>query len=481
MIRALDSERDVIGWMLCDPQISKQGVNILFPHAFYEEPLRAIFEVMVHLVKMNAPVDYITVKQELEVKGEWGKVAEPIKACMTPQASLDHFEFHASRVRSAYYARQIVAKAIALKETPEDLTLVESLQRLALARASEGAEGYFNFSKDLPAYIDAIQTPAAKVLINTGFPGLDELLGGLKQGDLMTVSARPGGGKTAFATKIATNVADAGLTVFFFTTEMQKYQFVNRVMPFKARIPAWRFRKSLLEADHWTQLNDTCSNMNGKFNLWISDKPRPGLGDIKKAAVKIKPQLMIVDYLQRCEKPSGENVTRATDAFMGGLKTIAIEHGLVMILGCQMNRSVDREEKPRLSDLRDSGAIEAESDQVLLLHNTNKEKDLEKLEITGLLEKNRHGWNGTANFVLDRNYVELMENENESSSDVGPGSRTVTQGGSLRAQGQKSSGKQPGNNAFFGGQSNKNDPAQSHGLERKDKLAADAYQSEEYE
>ncbi|MBI3549449.1 MAG: AAA family ATPase [Elusimicrobia bacterium] len=442
MTEALESERGVLGLCLVWGELAPEIRDALTPEMFRDSRHREVFTSVLELLKSQGAVDELSVTQALKAAGQLGEIGGPTfidEICRT-RIQKEHLSYHLGQVKRAHYADRMAILAGELAKDPSDECLAE-LQKLAILRSQADGQRIFDLSRNLPDYLDAMDK-GREPTIETGLQELDRLLGGLKRGDLFTVSARPGGGKTAFLTRVAVNVAERGLSVLIFSTEMQAAQFVGRVLPAMAGVSAWKFRKGSIAGDDRQRLTEACAGIHGKLKIHVIDKARPDLGDVRAAIARVKPDVVICDYLQRFAKPRAENTTREIDAFMTGLKTIAIESKVVIFLGCQMNRIVDRDDggTPKLSDLRDGGAIEAEADQVLLLSRKTKDTMAPVTEIVGHLEKNRHGFTGAVSFALNRELVDFGEMEPENA----PNFKKVP----------------------------------SHGLVRKEAMAADAYMRE---
>ena len=420
---SIDSERAALGSALIDSPSAGQLAASLEADMFYSDAYRTIFEAIKRVRERRDPVDVISVANELRTMGKLEDLGgmpalfELIQGASTHH----HMGYYISAVKNIYYSRLIKNLALNLASDPNEET-INKIQSAAVARAGVTSVKYFDFSKDLPDYMEQLENQKGlEGGFNTGLDNLDGMLNGLHRGDLMVVAARPGGGKTAMMTKFAANFADAGLKVVVFSTEMPINQFVNRVIPFKARIEAGKMRRNNLSAHDFTRISDACSKMHGKYQLFVSDLARPGIPDIKQALIAIKPDIMIVDYLQRCYKPKAENNTRSVDEFMAQLKTLAKEHQAVVVLGCQLNRIVDRGDgAPRLSDLRDSGAIEAEADQVILLSTEayDRKNPPTSVVITADVAKNRHGEGGAVELYFHRSFVDIAEHPPEFGANA---------------------------------------------------------------
>lgn len=463
-----DYERAALGAMIVWGELVPDALKSLEPGMFTHAYLPSIVSAMGTLVASGKPVDWVTLPEALRAQGS----SEPPKGwpvfmselCHDRGGSSKHIDYYVSEIRRAYFGRQIIALAKQIAEDPDVPEVVEQLQKTAVARDAEVMAKCFDFTKDLGSYLDGLEPKkSANATVRVGMESLDEILGGLRPGDLMAVAGRPGGGKTALMTKIGVNVAKTGVKVAIFSTEMRATQFVDRVMAFSARVPAWRFRAMRFEEEHWRLLRDACAEMHA-HQLWVFDDPRPSINSIRSVVLKFRPTVLIVDYLQRCARPKAENVTRSTDEFMTQLKSLCMEYAAIGIIGCQLSRAVDRDNgPPRLADLRDSGAIEAECDQVVLLQNNQG-------DIRAYVEKNRHGPTGVANLILDKQFVDIREATDGNHDQVDGGGAKRTNPTDALWQSDKSASRKEVLPSMG--------PVPQHGLNRKDLMAGNAYQPE---
>ena len=414
------SEQFVLGCCLLSQELAANAKNTILPEMFEKGYHADIFNSICGVLLSGGKPDIISVTQTVLCIGgvAGGKRYNDADAlrkylcdCAEIPVAMEHFDYHIREVKRAYYWRKIASQAVVVANDASDDNIAE-MQRLAVARSLEDAKSYFHFKRDMPDILSLFEQVSADDTVDTGFVSLDGILKGLRPGELLTVGGRPGGGKTALLTKLALNFAGLwGKRVFMFTTEMTEHEFLRRVIPIRARIEAWKLRKiKHMTPSDYGKMTAACEAMYENLDIFCSGNPRPSLADIRGALVKTKPHILIVDYLQRCAKPKAENVTRQIDAFMTELKSLCLEHRVIGVLGCQMSRSVDHSSgTPRLSDLRDSGSIEAESDQVILLHTAHDKAHESRREIEAHIEKNRHGAMGKAVLMLDAEYVDMTD------------------------------------------------------------------------
>lgn len=430
MLNAVESEAVILAWCMLDSVLCRETKDSVEPDFFWADAHKRVFEAIASLMETGTPVDSVTVSQVMRDRDTLGQLEDGLVGIERQAIVREHFSHHLAAVRSAYFGRRIIQESHRLIANPEDLDILAGIQRLALARETVEGESIFNLAKDLPGYLDYIdEAKNHQQTFNTGFSHLDKILNVARVGDLTTVAGRPGGGKSALMVELAFNLAKSGSRVLMFSSEMSRYQVVDRIMPIRSSVFAYKFRKRNFDEPDYARIKEVCADLHGKISIFVDDNPRPGMLEFYRDTARIKPNVVIVDYLQRCKRPRAENMTRSTDEFMTALKTFSLESKVWTILGCQMNRTVDRLGEPTLSDLRDSGAIESESDQVILLHTEGKRSIEEDMKIKAIIGKNRHGACGFSKLAIDKNFANIKEiEENDNARTDGAGSESAVPG-----------------------------------------------------
>ena len=229
---------------------------------------------------------------------------------------------------------------------------------------------------------------------------LDEKLGGLRRRELVSIGAYTSHGKSLLAGTLAIRLASQG-RVCYFTTEMNAVQFYTlRVAPFVYAISSSSLRHANLNTEEWGKLKNLPA-----LNLWYCDLPSPTLAQIAEICMSIKPDIVIVDHLNRCRTEKAETRTQGIADFLIGIKTLALEQNMVSIVTAQLNRASQMGTSPGLFHFRDSGAIEMESDVAILLDK----KDETGTKIDALIAKNRHGPKSAFDLTMDVERMVVVE------------------------------------------------------------------------
>jgi replicative DNA helicase len=245
----------------------------------------------------------------------------------------------------------------------------------------------------------------------SGYRDLDRLTSGFQPGNLIIVAARPSMGKSALALCMAANIAvRENIPVGLFTLEMSKAEVTQRLMCSEAKVESQRLRNGKLAPDDWPRLTAACDKL-AKAPIYVDDTGSITMMEIRSKARRLKSRepnlgLIVVDYLQlmRAEHPSGNRVEDVSE-FSRGLKRLAREMKCPVIAVAQLSRAVEQrpDKRPVLSDLRESGQIEADADCVLVLYRDDYyDHDSERPgEMDIIVRKNRQGRLGQITTRID--------------------------------------------------------------------------------
>ena len=237
--------------------------------------------------------------------------------------------------------------------------------------------------------------------LRTGITSIDNKIVGIFNGDLFVLAARPGMGKTSLAVQIAENINNA----FVFCFEMRSRNLYARSISARAQIEAWKIKSRKMSEDEIERVIKIRENIAGK-NIRISKESdfNKMMLVMRQEVKKNEPSIIIIDYLQRIAGLKGYSEHLRIAEITKTLKNFALDHDIPIILLSQLSRANDKENRePQLSDLRDSGAIEADADEVMFLHE-NKDK-----QFMLIIAKNRDGRTGkieTMRFVKQFTYFE---------------------------------------------------------------------------
>jgi replicative DNA helicase len=379
----LKAERAVLGAVLVNPALIFE-VPDLRPEAFFREGHRAIWRVMRGLAEKSEAIDTLTVRVALGSALE--EVGGPayISGLTDGVPRSSNIKFYARVVHeSAQLRGQIHAATVLLNRSYEvgaDAgAILNDAQRLLVELSQEtGGKGLVGAEEAvagvLPLVERILETKAPVVGLATGYADLDRLTRGLRPGELILLAARPSMGKTSLVGNIAQRVAKRGETVAFFSLEMSRDDVTLRLLASEAGLDFHRLMSGWISQSDYAELNAAITTV-GRYALHIDDGAAPSLlgitGQCRRLAMQHGLSLVILDYLQLMPVPKAENRNVAIAEISRGLKHLARELAVPVIALSQLSRDIEKrggDKKPQLSDLRDSGALEQDADQVWFIH-----------------------------------------------------------------------------------------------------------------
>ncbi len=408
--QAVDVEKRVIGAILLDSEAIGLALELINADDFYLEKHRAIFEAGMELFEKNIPIDVITVKdalqkaQKLDLAGGENYLMEISMEIV----SSAHIEQHCQIVKEKGLLRRLISTATGILEKAYDETLPPG-------EIMDSAEGeIYNISE---SNIKTGFQPIKKILTDTfkliesyskgeimgvasGLKDLDQMTSGFQKTDLIILAGRPSMGKTALALSMLSNAAIRyNKTVAFFSLEMGREQLVQRVLCREAKINMHLLRTGKLPRHDFPKLAQAAGSI-GETKVFIDDHPALNILELRAKCRRLKIQhgldMIMVDYLQLMSGAGKvENRQQEISQISRGLKGLAKELEVPVIALSQLSRAVETrggEGEPKLSDLRESGAIEQDADLVMFIYRDevyNKEAEKGKAKI--ILAKQRNG------------------------------------------------------------------------------------------
>lgn len=302
-------------------------------------------------------------------------------------------------------------------------------------KLSEYINSETEFTKDSTKQISELVAPTIESILttrdsggiigtSTGFKSIDRALGGLLKGSLTIIGARPAMGKTAFALNMAEGAAaKTGLPVLIISLEMNNEMLVKRMFAKASLIDAGKLRDGSLSPEDLNVLNSAADKLS-KMPLWFDDTPIQSFSDIRARALKLKRQrgkigLVLIDYLGLIETGNERNSNRVNEVskISRGLKVLSKEIDAPIVALAQLNRGVEQrtDKRPMLSDLRDSGSIEQDADNVMFLYRDDyynapedqNDDDISQVEF--IVAKNRNGKRGTIKLAFDKRHNLMSE------------------------------------------------------------------------
>jgi len=388
----LDAEQSLLGGILVDPEALNKIVDIVDVDDFYREDHRTIFQLVIDLYEKNEPIDLLTVSSMARDKGlteKMGGVANLSRLVdgMPTSANIAHY---ARMVKEKALLRNLMHVATDIVERGYEVdtnvdTFIDEAERMIFQIAEKKYRPSFFSIKDLVwesmKTIESLKSRVDGITgVATGFTDLDRMTGGLQPADLIVVAGRPSMGKTSFALNIAQYAAVAGdgettLPVGVFSLEMSKEQLAMRLLSSEAEVEFFKIRSGGLKEEERTSLGRAAGKLYGA-PLYIDDTPALSILDLRARARRLKKEhglaLLVVDYLQlmRGRTTSLDRREQEISEISRSLKALAKELNVPVIAISQLNRMVEQREdkRPRLSDLRESGAIEQDADVIIFIY-----------------------------------------------------------------------------------------------------------------
>lgn len=422
--QAKELEEAILGALMLEKDAYSLVSDILKPDSFYDTIHQTIYRAIVNLAARQAPVDMLTVVEQLKKDGELEMVGGPVYIAQLTEkvASAAHIEFHARIIAQKYLARELISfSSNVTNKAFDETTDVDDLMQEAESKLFEISQG--NVKKDVtqinPVIKEALQLleiaanrPEGLSGLQTGFTPLDKITSGWQNSDLVIIAARPAMGKTAFVLSMAKNMAVSyNYPVALFSLEMSNVQLVNRLIVNTCEIPGEKIKNGQLLPYEWEQLDFKIKELYDA-PLFIDDTPSLSVFELRTKARRLVREhgikMIIIDYLQLMNASGMNYGSREQEVSMisRSLKGLAKELNIPIIALSQLNRGVEGRagaegKRPQLSDLRESGAIEQDADMVCFIHRPEYYKILEDDKgnsLIGLAEiiiaKHRNGATG---------------------------------------------------------------------------------------
>ena len=406
----LGAESAVLSAVLLSREVLDKVQPIVSADHFYSDANRKIFEAFVDLSANGRPIDILTVRSWLDDRGLLQRVggARYLAEILDAVPAVSNVDDYAKRIKEKWRLRELISAC--RRVAAEGYGTVEDVQKFI-----DGAEqSVYDIARTpesttiLPIK-DVIQ--ATFVRLNdslkrgnritgtpTGFSRLDKLTGGLNEGDLVIVAARPGMGKTSLVLNMAVNVAlpklvksedgeggestrqEEGAGVAVFSLEMPREQLAARLLCAEGRVDVSKVRQGFLQRDDWSRLTKAAGEL-AKLPIWIDDTSDLSILDLRAKVRRIQSMqgdrcrlgLVMIDYLQLMSgNPKVTSREQQISEISRNLKKLAKDLSVPVVALSQLNRAVEtrgtKDKRPQLSDLRESGAIEQDADTIVFIY-----------------------------------------------------------------------------------------------------------------
>lgn len=441
-----EAERGVLGSILLDPAnaIDKCLAKRLGSDSFYDRRHQALFEQMVEMSQANKAMDAITIAEWLKAHNALEKVGGYDYLVQLQDSTLvpAHVEFYCDIVQEKSLYRRLIDHSnnvidSAYKGEEEASLLVSNAEASLFELGNHGGAKIPDWNDSLKEVFSEIQKDPNDIDhgVTTGYKGLNERLRGLAKTDMIVLAARPAMGKTSLAMNIAENAAlgklakgGKGVPVGIFSLEMSREQLVRRMLFSNARVSMQAVQKNLTGENNM-RLTEAMDRLM-KANIYIDDTPGLEAVELRSRARRMKSrydvELIVIDYLQlmNYSKFSKDGRQRETMAISGAIKAMAKELEVPVMVLSQLSRATEGrgDNVPKLSDLRDSGAIEQDADVVLLLYRPSyykhgDERDSDNRAVVDVA-KFRHGETGDVQMSFIKQYTRFEDRDPREDDHV---------------------------------------------------------------
>ena len=430
MPASLSAERAVLGSILIDPASITEVLSLIRAEDFYVAEHKEIFLAMRELFDASCEIDFVTLVDALVHKGVYEKAGgeEYIRALLDATPGAVNVMDYARIVKEESTRRQIITVCSEVS----DMTYAEQdgvghvldyaqgqLNDIAQGRDSRNLRDIKDVLRDVLANLHALAENGSDVQgLPTGFSGVDRVLVGMGDSDLIILGARPGMGKTSFALNIATNVAaSSGKAVCIFSLEMSAEQLVSRLLSSEAMVDSRSLRSGQITDEDWKKLADAAMRLS-RMNILIDDTAGITVTGMKSKLRRVDNLgFVVIDYMGLMESEQHyDNRALEVGVISRGLKLMAKEMHIPILCCAQLSRGTEgrTDKRPQLSDLRESGSIEQDADVVMFLYRDEYYKAGRSPEDTGgntvevIVQKNRHGSTGNIEMGWIGQYTKFL-------------------------------------------------------------------------
>jgi len=412
--QAVEAEQSVLGSILIDADAILKVGDFLRPVDFYRAQHADIYEAMLALHGQREPIDLVTLGDELRRRDKLDPVGGPgyLSSLMNAVPTAVHAEHYGRIVERKAVLRNLIGAAgkiaaVGYEEANDAEVAIDRAESILFEISQRRTDGGFEALSILlgQAYdrLEYLHEHRGQILgVPTGLSQLDALLGGLQPSDLIVLAARPSVGKTSMALNIAQHAAvREKKKVAVFSLEMSKEQLALRLLSAETGINPRPLQTGFVDETDWSKIAMVMNDM-ATATMWIDDSPALSVMELRTKARRLEVEqrgldLIVVDYLQLMQASTSNkdsNRVQEVSEISRGLKQLARELKVPVLALSQLSRGVEQRgtAEPRLSDLRESGSIEQDSDVVIFLYRDgeqNPEADVELIKAK--IAKHRNG------------------------------------------------------------------------------------------
>lgn len=425
----LEAEQSLLGCILVDQEIQLETVSDLIESDFYTESHKLIIGAMKDIVRVNKPIDIVTLSDQMEKNGTLAKAGgmDYVTTLVQRMPSSANYKQYKDIVKRDSTLRRLIRSSESIADEARKST--DSKKSLEYAEdqifriSEENETSSLVFLGDsyepLLAELEKLERDKNyKQGLKTGFTRIDDLTNGFKKGNLIILAARPSEGKTTLALNIMENIAlRENKVCAMFALEMTREELAQKLLCSIGKVPMDHLQKGKLSEEDesgWQRLWEAKKKLKNA-QIYVDDSPNNTIPTMLSKCRRLKAMhgldLVVVDHLQLIypEKRTAENRQQEVTEISRGLKVIAKDLNVPVLALSQLSRGVtQRKGKPVLSDLRESGSIEQDADIVMFIYRPDRNADPKEIEekkvvknLTEILiEKNRSGELGVATLMF---------------------------------------------------------------------------------
>lgn len=434
---SLESEQCVIGSILLDADTFLIVDEVLNGDDFYIGSHKIIYDTMAELNNERIPIDVVTLSERIRNKGLLDQIGGVNYLTSTTRIipTTSNVKTYADIVKEKSILRRLIEASGDIMnlsynpgESIEEILNIAEKKIFDISQDNAGVD--FNPINEILKNVfknieDNYNNGSEMTGLDTGFKDLNDKLGGFHKSDLILIAARPGMGKTAFALNLVANAAlRVKAKVAVFSLEMSKEQLVQRLVSAQSNVELKNITTGKIADNQWSDLIDAMKVL-GVANIYIDDSPGIKMSEIRTKCRKLKIDqgldMIMIDYLQLMEGDGkAESRQQEVSKISRGLKILAKEMDCPVLALSQLSRNTEstKDHTPKLSDLRDSGAIEQDADIVMFIYREDYYEEIEtkKKNIADIkIAKNRHGELSTIELV----WISEIQKFKDKAKEIG--------------------------------------------------------------
>lgn len=432
--QSIEAEQRLLGSLAIGEGDADDVMALISVDDLWRDTHQILYRAICDIQNSGGRVEPFAIEIELKRRDEWDRFGGcNAMVDITSQSTTESLVYLAEIVRHKSVMRQLIAVAREISEEAygeQDTSdaILERAEKRIFAIGGKRSRGELTTLGDAMAgELERMrkQKNGEVIGIASPFPALDEFTGGFQDTNLIIVAARPGKGKSTLALGFAEYCAlDSGVPALFVSEEMSHSELGGRSLSSRARVDHQRIRSGqFLTGDQWEKLERATREAQAAGNFWIDDSGGRTVTQIgamaRRLIAKHGLRIIIVDYLQLLESDGQgrENRQEQVARISKGLKRLAMSLKVPVVALSQLNRQVENREegRPRLSDLRESGAIENDANMVLMLHQPDKNVNM----VECIIEKNRNGPTGVVNLTFQKHLMRFDNYAPEPDFDRG--------------------------------------------------------------